>query len=535
MVRINHKNPQNSPLKLGTDPYEATKTPPAILIVTFSDALTAVKVSNFLVWFFYFDIVELPDSPNKWFGHIPTMDMKGWISLGRFFKNTNGEDLMMVNLDSICLQLNIRTAHVLECAVELADPNQMCWTRMAAAIQTARHQRKDEAQTLEAVQHICYETRGLISALRPAPGTTFPIWQRRILERLGDFVDVVIHPRITFLRSGSQIATGRSHQEESQIFYLYEAMQQPRKVPLSRYGIFSDLTIDRSLSNSNSTNSTVRSGNMQLDEAALEQQAYNVDDLRSENQALRTRVFALECATAHLRSANEKLARMAAASRKPTPVLDQMVSRKPLPAASHLRSLQRSSSTNPSVSCGSNETQGTSQSQPAVPVTFSGPSNGKGTYQSSGHSRMPTSEQRLPQHQSPATVSSETSRDRDTAIIEEGQKAAHEFMGSLFKSGPLPSLPLTDPSGREQYEEWERRRDTDGSQADSREEIPSSNTGNSFLPGPFFRRNWLLRRSSEPSVLEGEEEKRPRKKRSFSSEAIEMVMGVEKPDMSTNF
>jgi hypothetical protein len=75
---------------------------PSNLVVTFVNTLNATQLSNFLIWFFYHDIVELPESPALWFKTIDPTEMRGWIALGKHLLKTTTYGLELVVLVSIC-------------------------------------------------------------------------------------------------------------------------------------------------------------------------------------------------------------------------------------------------------------------------------------------------------------------------------------------------------------------------------------------------------------------------------------------------
>jgi hypothetical protein len=497
---------------LHPDPEDVARSPPPQLVAAFANSLTRVKISNFLIWFFYFDVVELPDSPTRWFGYLPSMDLRGWVALGTYLKAHSSEDVMFLRLDDICQQLNIRVPQVFDCAIELADPRNMCWTRLATTIQVGRFQRKDEGQILDSVQKVLFDMRGLVSSLKPIPQTIFSQWQPIILHRVSDFLDVVIHPRLTLLREGMRILTDRSQEEQNEIHYFYEAMQLPRKVPLGRYGIFSDLSIDLTYYSSNSSTEQVEQ--FRREETAAADGVYSQADLDSENRALRARVIALEKTITQLRETNRRLARRVSCTPPATPTLDKCIIRKPVPS-------RRSVFNHP---------------LPALPPSRATVSVLAHPQASARDSGEPLSDYTHRANQNPSSFEEHpASRQRSTVILD-GQMEAREWMGSLWKNRELPNLPLTNPltANKQSHtvSEWGRRR---GYVARAGSEQTLSTVTSNLTPAPLFAfRNRLKRSGSGQNLGSVRNVGGVGRKRSLSTNALE-ILGRSKPDISTNF
>lgn len=495
---------------LHPDPEDVARSPPPHLIAAFANSLTQVKLSNFLIWFFYFDVVELPNCPTKWFGYLPSMDLRGWMALGIFLKTHSAEEVMFLRLDELCQQLRIRVPQVLNCAIELADPKRMCWTRVATTIQIDRFQRKDEGQILDSVQKIYFDMRGLVSSLKPDPQTVFAEWQPIILSRLSDFLDVVLHPRLTLLREGMRILTERSQEEENEIHYFYEAMQLPRKVPLCHYGNFSDLSVDFSHSSSNA--STEQMEPCQREHCASTDEVY-AQHLKSENNTLRARVLALEKSIAHLRATNQDLARALPRTLPEHPIVNKCpcLTRKPVPGPSR-------------------------SNRPLPPLPASSSANSVHGQVSARAATEPLHGDSHIGNQDNATSGVALVPSRRSVVMLEGQMEAREWMGSMWRNRELPSLPLTNPlTAHEQapiVSEWGRRE----GHVTLREPAHTFSSGTpSLVPAPLFTlRNRLRRSGSGQNLGSTRRVGGMGRKRSLSANALEMV-GMARPKISTNF
>ncbi|KAJ4366863.1 hypothetical protein N0V83_007391 [Neocucurbitaria cava] len=216
------------------------------LAKAFVDSLNAQQLSNFLTWMLYYDLVELPESPRKWYEMINSMEMRGWLALGDFLSQITGTGygFDLIVLDSICDRINLRRASVHGLIIHFADPKNMAFTQIAATINTATEDGKSKLETLEAVQAKLHSLYQLATNLKPTEGSTYHVWHAVIVKRLRGFLHLVIGPRIAHVRLGAPLITAstcenlpKEKQDGVKLSYMYEALQQKRQVPLERYGI----------------------------------------------------------------------------------------------------------------------------------------------------------------------------------------------------------------------------------------------------------------------------------------------------------
>jgi hypothetical protein len=213
---------------------------PSKLVAAFVDSLTASQLSDFLVWFLYYDVVELPESPAIWYKAINSMEMRGWIALGQFLSKTTKHGLDSVVLDSICDPLRFSKTLIRDFLVRLAEPTTMSSTLLSTIIQKASRIEHTEIDVLENVVFELNEVRILLSSLTPTAPSVFLAWQPKIAKQLKDFVEVVISCRLATLRKQPRVPTGLTAEQERRLKYAFEAMQEERYVPLIRYGFVPD-------------------------------------------------------------------------------------------------------------------------------------------------------------------------------------------------------------------------------------------------------------------------------------------------------
>jgi len=95
----------NGTISRSASPNPAPSLPILPTVRIFVLQITKEQLSNFLIWYFYFDLVELSISPTEWYNYLPTMDMRRWIVLGDFLRSDKIPSLG--NLDSVCTALGV--------------------------------------------------------------------------------------------------------------------------------------------------------------------------------------------------------------------------------------------------------------------------------------------------------------------------------------------------------------------------------------------------------------------------------------------
>jgi hypothetical protein len=144
-------------------------------------------------------------------------------------------------------------------------------------------------ESYELVQIKLQKLRSLASSLTPQEGTAMADWKPLIVQRLREFLDVVVNPKINALREGTYEPFPIQEGSTAELFYLFELIQQRRQVPLVPYGIYPDYLLEMSLSSSSSSAIEVALAN----EPDLES-TFSATSLKDEICSLRARLLALE-------------------------------------------------------------------------------------------------------------------------------------------------------------------------------------------------------------------------------------------------
>jgi hypothetical protein len=221
------------------------------LAKSFADALTAHQLSDFLIWSLYYDIVELPESPETWYASLNNTNIRGWISLGTFLSQMQaidvGYNLDLVILDSICDRLKIHRSLVHEILIRFAYPRKMTFGILATTVRRAEQAGMAKLPLLVEVQAKLHAMHQLASRLTPTPDSEFMVWKTSILKRIRQLLHLVIGPWILHARDGTPLLTAatsdRLPKEASdgiKLKYLFELVQLERKVPMARHGVYGE-------------------------------------------------------------------------------------------------------------------------------------------------------------------------------------------------------------------------------------------------------------------------------------------------------
>ncbi|KAF1851175.1 uncharacterized protein K460DRAFT_401201 [Cucurbitaria berberidis CBS 394.84] len=312
--RLRDKQPEFEMLSPSSSSLAPEPSPPKIskLAKAFVDSLTTQQLSNFLTWMLYYDVVELPDSPTMWYEMINSMEMRGWVALGEFlFKAVEtGYGFDLIVLDSICDRINLKRTTVHDLLMQFANPKMMAFTQSATTIRAATAEGKSELEVFEAAQAKLYSLHKLATNLKPTENSIYDVWHAMVQKRLRGFQHLVIGPRIAHLRSGVPLITAptpdqspKEIQDSIKLKYLYEAMQQERRVPLVRYGIHSGATARVHPTPPSSPLSTVS------DQNDIELARSHAIQLMKANQDLHAQVAKLTRENEELTESNDSLAR----------------------------------------------------------------------------------------------------------------------------------------------------------------------------------------------------------------------------------
>ncbi|KAF1833257.1 hypothetical protein BDW02DRAFT_464309, partial [Decorospora gaudefroyi] len=294
-------------------------SPPVIskLAKAFVDSMNATQLSNFLVWMLYYDTVELPDSPENWYKKIDHMEMRGWVALGSYLFDAleagQGYGFDLVVLDSICDRIRLQRSTVHEFLARFADPEKMKYSILASTVQTAQQDDASTLKVLDTIQSKLHELNKLATNLKPQQNSQYEEWLAALQTRIRAFSHLVIGPRIAHVRTGKPLCTAATCdqlppeiKDAIKLNYAYEALQQERIVPLTRYNIYNHTsTTNHSITGSSDS---PRNSNASPDEET-ERARNHAIHLMVQNTELRTQLSTMKSAYDKLVDANEKLAR----------------------------------------------------------------------------------------------------------------------------------------------------------------------------------------------------------------------------------
>jgi len=212
----------------------------------------------------------------------------------------------LIFLDSICDRIGLLRTTVHELLIKFADPDSMRYTMIATTTQKAHLEGFTLLEVLKVVQTKLHELHKLASNLRPQSGSQYDEWHAIVQKRIRGFLNLIVGPRITALQlnkatiSSTDENVPKEVQEDFQLNYLYEAMQQHSMVPLSRYGMHPD--------SPSPVYVTPYLSFPLCEDEGTERARNNAIHLTAENYALRTKIADLEQDKEELIKSNEKLA-----------------------------------------------------------------------------------------------------------------------------------------------------------------------------------------------------------------------------------
>lgn len=290
------------------------------LAQSFVNALNTKQLSEFLIWMLYYDIVEIPVSPDAWYSTIDQIQTRGWVALGEFLAETSSNmdtshGMELVVLDSICDRINLQRSTVHSLLIQFADPEKMVFSQIATTIHNATNEQLASLESLEAVQAKLHELNKLITRLQPAEDSMYELWQAMISKRIRGLLHLVIGPRIANIRAGTPLITAATSEnlpkevkEGIELKFRFEATLLKRNVPLTRYGIYPTTALFESESPASSLdNMSSRFSHETQEKQELERARNHAIYLMAENHELRAQIARLQADKRELTRNNEEL------------------------------------------------------------------------------------------------------------------------------------------------------------------------------------------------------------------------------------
>jgi hypothetical protein len=293
------------------------------LAKAFVDSLNAQKLSEFLLWMLYHEVVELPEHPDMWYSLIDPVDMRGWVALGDYLSKFStsmdtGYGFDLIVLDSICDRLDLQRSTVHGLFIQFADPAKMAFSQIATLVNDANFEKVAEIEVLEITQSKLCEYSKLVVHLTPTEGSIYHNWRVAILGHIYSILNLVITPCIDHLRYSTPLPTAATSENIPQeakdgirLKYLFELVQQERQVPLSRYGIHTEPPSLGMMTSPSSSPDVRNSFVPDLEDA--ERARNHAIRTTSQNHELHAQIATLQQENEKLQDSNEKLARKVAA------------------------------------------------------------------------------------------------------------------------------------------------------------------------------------------------------------------------------
>lgn len=178
----------------------------------FDSQITPSSLSQILIWYVYYDVVQVPAKGSKWSNDLPWESMVGWIGLGMELKRTNSFPSKTLKLT--CDELEIDAGQVAARLVRLSDRTSMLSSQL------------DPKTLYEKQAQKLMSDLELVKSLRPIPRTTTEILKREIELRIRDYMEVVYLPVLNVGQFEPQPAT--TVEESNHRNHVRERLDQVR-------------------------------------------------------------------------------------------------------------------------------------------------------------------------------------------------------------------------------------------------------------------------------------------------------------------
>lgn len=144
---------------------------------SFDAQITSARLSQILIFYVYYDVVEVPVKNTKWSENLPWESLSGWIGLGMELKRTNTSPSKTLKL--ACDGLGIDAGQVTARLVRLSDRTSMLTSEL------------NPEDTYETQMEKLKSDLKLVKSLRPTPQTQSERWKREIELCIRDYIRVV--------------------------------------------------------------------------------------------------------------------------------------------------------------------------------------------------------------------------------------------------------------------------------------------------------------------------------------------------------
>jgi len=245
----------------------------------FDSQITLESLSHFIIWYLYYDIVEMPRSPTQWYDEFPLIQLEGWIQLGHDLGQENAA--LATGLAHACHKMALNYTNVQDKLIRFSSWVRMAQTETAEAGGTS-------IESMNKIREILESDRRLLEGLRPGKDDQRRGRQATIIARTVAILGLIVLPTLakechraeTIYRTKSVDNFVRRRN----IGIMWRALQKRRQVPMKPYRIL-DQSPTPSAQNQGQRSRSVTP----LDEAAHELQCLASRNALLESDAIRMR------------------------------------------------------------------------------------------------------------------------------------------------------------------------------------------------------------------------------------------------------
>ncbi|KAF2417249.1 hypothetical protein EJ08DRAFT_703450 [Tothia fuscella] len=197
----------------------------------FDVAVTPSLLSNLLIWYIFWDVVQVPDDPQTWYdSSVSQESMHSFIGLGHLLRLESRRHKIEYprNLLSCCQALGLDVHDVRKRLIRIGSREEM------AASEIADIPLGDYKAYAKKLQW----DKELTLKLRPDSGSRFLVFRHQILDRIEEYDHFIIRPQLD--RTGYRLPSpvnSEEWQDRTNIRNAFRALHDPRPVepPLEIY------------------------------------------------------------------------------------------------------------------------------------------------------------------------------------------------------------------------------------------------------------------------------------------------------------
>lgn len=204
---------ERPPISAPVDPFPVLSR----RMEAFDAQITRASLSQIMVWYVYYDVVQLPERGSKRFQDLPRQIMIGWIGLGMELERTNR--VPSRNLWSICNRMHVDTGEVVTRLIRLSDRASMLKSGLV------------DTTDFEAQAKKLQSDLTLVELLGPIR-FRFERWKQETIDGIQEYMEVVYLPVVSVGQFGLPPASeGESQRRNDVRTRMKEIMYKRREPP----------------------------------------------------------------------------------------------------------------------------------------------------------------------------------------------------------------------------------------------------------------------------------------------------------------